>query len=408
MSNFSELIKSLKSIRWYMKDFYIYGFKTRNDFPSEKRRTYDNEKRRIESWLGDLVQSYDTSRGRQVSISADCGKIYTNPLYRAYQSKSFTNNDVRLHFYILDILKDGSKLSVNEITNIICFRYSIFDIQTVRIKLDEYVNLGILYKEKFGKVNLYAVYPTMDFIYNQEFQTALKYSTMAYPFGVVGYYLLNQLDIQNDIFLMKHYYIVHSLEDTILLPLIEAINLKKSVECITFGRDKLEKTIKCIPLKIYVSTQTGRRYLIYHHIESNTFKSVRLDSIRLVKILKSVSNYNDIYNRFIEKSQYCWGISFGNLKNTNLLESITFTIRINLPKEKYILDRLYRECRNGIVKKLSNGLYSCSIKTLDSNETKNWIRSFTGRIVSFECSNSGISKEFYNDIKRMYNMYGDD
>lgn len=406
LSNYSELIKNLKNVREYMKDFYIYGFKTRNDFQEKSQRTYDNERRRIESWLGDLVKLNDTSRGRQVSISADCGHIYTNPLYRAYQSKSFTDNDILLHFYILDILKSEDSLSLDDITNRICDNYSIIlDTQIVRLKLNEYVESGIICKEKHGRAFVYSLCPQPKFIDNPDFQTALKFFSMAYPFGVVGYYILNQLGIENDIFLLKHNYIVHTLEDTILMPLIQSINEHRTVEVVNFGRDKQERTIYGIPLRIYISTQTGRRYLILFNLKYNRIKSLRLDFVRSVKVLDVISNYDEYVQTFEKNSKYCWGISFGNFKKVGNFEYIKFTIELELPKESYILNRLIRECRNGKVEKISNSLYSCTIETFDITETKNWIRSFIGRIVSIESSNKNVTNKFYEDISKMHQMY---
>lgn len=409
MSNYNELIKSLKNVREYMKDFYIYGFKTRNDFKQKSQRTYDNEKRRIESWLGDLVKFRDTSRGRQVSISTDCGQIYINPLYRAYQSKSFTDNDILLHFYILDILKSEDRLSLEDITNRICENYStILDIQIVRLKLNEYVKSGIITKEKNGRAFVYSICSQPKFVYNQDFQMALKFFSMAYPFGVVGYYILNQLEIENDMFFIKHNYIVHTLEDTILILLIQSINEHKSVEIINFGRDMQERIIQGIPLRIYVSTQTGRRYLIFFNLQHKRFNSLRLDFIRSVKILDVVSNYEEYLQTLERNSKYCWGISFGNFRKIGNVDYINFKIKIDMPNENYILNRLIRECRNGKVEKISNELYSCTIETFDITETINWIRSFIGRIVSIESSNKNVTDRFYQDISRMYKMYGSD
>ena len=50
MSGFSELIKNFGVVRDYMRDFYIYGLRTRSEFKHKSPRTYDNEKRRIENW----------------------------------------------------------------------------------------------------------------------------------------------------------------------------------------------------------------------------------------------------------------------------------------------------------------------------------------------------------------------
>ena len=106
MAGFSELIKNFDKTRDYVRDFFIYGCKVRSDFDRKSVRTYGDEKRRVESWMGDSMRYDDSVRGRSVSISVDSGHIPENPLYNAYYSKSFTDNDIRLHFLIMDILED--------------------------------------------------------------------------------------------------------------------------------------------------------------------------------------------------------------------------------------------------------------------------------------------------------------
>lgn len=45
---YSELIKNFDSVRSYMREFFVYGFRSREDFGDQKSlRSYDNEKRRI-------------------------------------------------------------------------------------------------------------------------------------------------------------------------------------------------------------------------------------------------------------------------------------------------------------------------------------------------------------------------
>ena len=53
MSSYSELIKNFERIRAYMREFYVYGFKSRDGYNQKSARSYDDERRRIESWLGD-------------------------------------------------------------------------------------------------------------------------------------------------------------------------------------------------------------------------------------------------------------------------------------------------------------------------------------------------------------------
>ena len=53
---YSELIKNFERIRDYMREFYVYGFKSRDEFTQKSARSYDDERRRVESSLGDYMR----------------------------------------------------------------------------------------------------------------------------------------------------------------------------------------------------------------------------------------------------------------------------------------------------------------------------------------------------------------
>lgn len=104
---YSELIKNFNKIRDYMRDFYVYGFKSRDDYTKKSARSYDDEKRRIESWLGDYMKFHQTADGKNVFLAA--------------------------------------------------FEHArVFDISTIRKKLNEYVKEGLLVRRKSGKTMLYS------------------------------------------------------------------------------------------------------------------------------------------------------------------------------------------------------------------------------------------------------------
>lgn len=46
---YQEPVKNFNKIREYIREFYINGFKSRQDYTIKSARSYDNEKRRIES-----------------------------------------------------------------------------------------------------------------------------------------------------------------------------------------------------------------------------------------------------------------------------------------------------------------------------------------------------------------------
>ena len=126
---FTELIKNYERIRDYMRDFYVYGFKSREEFNEKSLRSYDDERRRIESYLKDHIKFTRTQDGKNVFIEIDTRHISKNPLYKSLKSKSFTDKDITLHFIIFDILYAPTvEFSVTEIMNIIYDEYlSSFD-----------------------------------------------------------------------------------------------------------------------------------------------------------------------------------------------------------------------------------------------------------------------------------------
>ena len=107
MAEFSELVKNFAKVRSYMRDFYIYGFKVRKDYTYKSGRTYDNERRRVESWLNEWVRWDYSQQGKRIFLVLKASLTDANPLYRAWKSKSFTDNDLVLHFYLLDALANG-------------------------------------------------------------------------------------------------------------------------------------------------------------------------------------------------------------------------------------------------------------------------------------------------------------
>ena len=61
---YSELIKNFNRIRTYLRSFYVYGFRHRDEFTQKSARSYDNERRRLESWLGEYMSFGQDEEGR--------------------------------------------------------------------------------------------------------------------------------------------------------------------------------------------------------------------------------------------------------------------------------------------------------------------------------------------------------
>ena len=411
MGGFSELIKNFEKTRDYVRDFFIYGFKVRSDFNRKSARTYDDEKRRVESWLGDFLRYDDSTRGRQISISVDSGHIPENPLYKAFYSKSFTDNDIRLHFLIQDVLIGGAALSLRELVDEIDSRYGVFfDEQTVRNKLKEYVSEGLIISEKRGKTAYFSLSPDRADEYFAEFEglsDAVKFFSETGEFGIVGNSILKSAGMENDLFFMKHNYIVHTLEDAILPEILEAIEQKRTLLLYTFSaknRSKKESENLVVPMRISASVQTGRRYLVAYIPLYNRFNAFRLDYVRAVKTGAPFAEFDNIYEKYRKNEKRCFGVSFGERRETGNVTPLEITIHIG-DGEEFIINRIEREMRNGTLQKLSDGLYKLTIDAFDPVEPMHWIKTFIGRIVRLEGGNAAARGLFDNDIRRMNEMY---
>ncbi len=406
MSDYQEQIKKFDKVRDYIHSFYLYGYNTRGQFNVRSTRSYDNEKRRIESYLAEYITYTKDERGKQIAIEADCATLDTNPLYRAFKAKSFTKNDISLHFYIFDLLKEYQALSAPELMMKMDEHYTnyfnqpmLLDLSTIRKKLNEYESLGLLSSNKQGKKVVYSI--TKDTIDLNTVHDSLCFFSEVSPLGVVGNYLLDKIGKQNDVFRFKHHYIMHALESEVVLSLVQAMNQKKKIR-IDVRKNSQTSDIYGVPIKILISVQTGRRYLCLYY--NSRFRNIRLDHVKHVTLMNEVSHYEAIHLRYQQLEAFTWGSSYGDQKK---LEHLSIRLAISF-EERYIINRIENEGRHGVLTFVEEGVYQYDIDVYDTMEMLPWIRTFIGRIIQLEGTNTHVISLFYDDLNRMLAMYGGD
>ena len=262
---YSELIKNFNKIRDYMRDFYVYGFKSRDDYTKKSARSYDDEKRRIESWLGEYMKFHQTADGKNVFLSIDSRVTRHNPLYKAWKTKSFTDGDITLHFIIMDILSDGQERSLVAIVSQVdqylsAFDHArVFDVSTIRKKLNEYVKEGLLVSRKNGKMMLYRRTEELE----MPGTDVLDFFSETAPCGVIGSFLKDKTNDIADNFAFKHHYITGAMDSEVLCTILEAIHEKRNVTVEMLHRRKNRVTeSNVVPLRIMISVQSGRQYMM--------------------------------------------------------------------------------------------------------------------------------------------------
>lgn len=411
MSSYSELIKNFEKIRAYMRDFYVYGFKSRDDYQSKSARSYDDERRRIESWLGDYMSFVRTPEGKNVFISIDSRTIRHNPLYNALKAKSFTDGDITLHFIIFDILHDPSvKRTISELFAEIYEKYlfgfespMMFDESTVRKKLKEYCEAGIIVTEKEGRKVYYRRTDSTDI---SDLNDVLHYFSEVAPCGVVGSFILDKEEADTDAFTFKHHYITSAIDSGVLASLFTAMREKRAVTISNMSRHKdLPRRNRIVPLRVFISVQSGRQHLFAYLPEYNSFHSYRVDYLSNVKLEDPTPRFDELRTELDRMQGKMWGVSVKRNKwGMEYLEHVEFTVKVE-DNEEYIVKRLEREKRVGTVEKLDENTYRFFADVYDSSEMIPWIRTFICRIVKMNFSNRSVENQFKKDLEAMYLMY---
>lgn len=393
---FQELVKNFTTLRNYTREFLIYGFKSREEITLSSPRTYDNERRRLESLLHNYIES-ETLNNKKIYRLVLPANQADNPLHILWQTKSFTRNDIFLHFVILDILTQESALTVNEIVQAIDDYLSLFDDDylidslTIRNKLNEYADLEILRRQKQGKQWLYIINKKTELTTKQI--RAIQFYKEIAPSGVIGELLLQRYDAPPSPFCFKHKYDSQTLDSEILLFLLQAIKQRKRVKLIKTNGVEINLT----PLKIYSSSESGRQYLAGRH--SGRLYSLRLDYLESGKILGPAENYAQGLAKLNEAEATTWNCSFASRK------PVTYTILLHLP-EHYLYKRLLREKRQGIVEQVGENLYQFSIDLVDPKGIEPWLRTWIGRIVQINSTNRTWENQFWTDIESLNKLYG--
>ena len=456
---YSELVKNFEKIREYMREFYVYGFKSRGEYNQKSARSYDDERRRIESWLGEYMRFAETADGRNYFISVDSRAISENPFYKAWKTKSFTDGDITLHFAIFDVLWSPEiKLTLAELTDEIDSLLSSgfdFDESTLRKKLKEYADEGIIVIEKRGRQVIYSRAHDVDI---SGLRDVLDFFSEVAPCGVIGSFLCDKLTSDrrlnsdkmpdgsqsNDnilpggsqssdniipissqsngvqltsgchsnhvnssagsVFCFKHHYITEAIDSDVMASLFDAMRKKSYVLLDNFSRrSQKSRTLRLLPLKIYISVQNGRQHLIAYN-ENSRFGSYRLDYISNVRLCEPAADFDRLRAALAKKETRMWGVMCGSDARC---ERVEFEIYVGADEE-YIVNRLEREKRCGSIEKIDNTHYRYTAEVYDSNELLPWIRTFISRITRLKCSNRAVENRFREDVKEMYHMYQGD
>lgn len=412
---YSELIKSFGGIRQYMREFYIYGFRSRGHVGSKSARSYDNERRRVESWLGDYMRFGRNAEGKNIFISIDSRSSCHNPLYSAWKAKSFTDGDITLHFILFDILDSPStELTLSEIVDRI-YGYTDnfehprnFDISTVRKKLGEYIGEGIITAEKRGRTLYYRRADDVALpLPRQGVYDAVDFFSEVAPCGVIGSFLHDKFGPHSERLSFKHHYITGALDSEILCTLFGAMREKRFVSLSRTSRFTGRKSSHTVvPLRVMISARNGRQHLMAYNPTTGRISGYRTDYIDSAEPGGVCESFDRLRAMLDGMSGNMWGVSTQS-RSGSRLERVEFTVKYE-PWQRHIHHRLEREKRCGSVEKLNGGASRFCADVYDASEMIPWVRTFIGRLSEVSFSDPKMQQMFEDDIAVMCSYYGVD
>ena len=161
MPKSSLLIRDYDNIRRILRDIYIFGCYSRDDFIEKgiSGRKYDNEQRRINAYL---PEGFLKKRRVDKKVlyycyygpnDGDKDLLASNRLAETYSNKSFTMLDITSYFFVLGILNEHPGSTLVEILDEIPQWNDdiLFTKDNLRVKLGELEECGLLRINKDGR-----------------------------------------------------------------------------------------------------------------------------------------------------------------------------------------------------------------------------------------------------------------
>lgn len=166
-------------------------------------------------------------------------------------------------------------------------------------------------------------------------------------------------------------------------------------------------TTTMIPIKLYVSVYTGRRYLMGLYKDALDLACIRLDRIEQIALERDdhgcvIRLCDDVYREAAEQfrviSAHLWGVSY--CRNKNKLVHVSFDVydtRPNAPKVK----RLAKEKRCGSVVEIAPNRAHFEADVCDGRELFPWIRTYIGYLSNLSFSDHSLTDLFWKQVREM-------
>lgn len=414
------LIRDYENIRRILRDIYIFGCFSKEDFIESKGisgRKYDKEQQRITSYLPEgFLRKRRADRKVLLYCSYQGMDGAGGHLADTYRNKTFTALDVMAYFFVQQLLNEGGELTAAEILEALPARNgrAVFTKDNLRIKLEELAEKGFIRSRREGRSVLYSLSPDIwrDFR-DEELQdicTYLEFMMNVSPLETPYYFLYRKLRLylwaergieaeDREVFRFKHNHLFNSLDNDIMLEILRAVRAERLLRIDFYGA---EGGILVVPAELIHDSIYGRQYLYCLEAEGGKARVVRLDRIRRAAAGEEQTEaQREAARRSAGYSDECWCTSGTEREMAEIVAEFYF----DEEKEGYILDRIRNESHGGSLRRRERGVYEFRLALRNPDEMIPWIRSFGERARVVSSGGRGTEGKLAEDWRRALEKY---
>lgn len=399
--------KKLEKVRYFIRDFYISGYKNKNMYTTEENignSTFANRTKTIDFILNNIT---DLQIGTKsvYRIMFNQSSESENPFHQVLKYKSTADSSLQRYFIIMSALNQNRVhgIKANDIQFYLdgledyCEEKDQHSI--IASDLKKLLKSGIIKKSK-TRYYINDSAKLENLLSKKSFWHMISFYSEVSQFSVIGSFIQDKLICEEcakhseSIFMYKDRFISQTLDAPIKLDILKALK----EDYLLLIQDDCHYKFICKPLCFFISYKTGREYLFYYDTEDSNYKSIRLDKISEVRKNSKKIEINTVeqINKFYWSPPYI---------KTNSNEHIDCSIKLDKNDES-AYQRLINEKRNAHIE-THGEIIKFSVNTNDIKNTLFFLKSFTGRITELICDNKSEQQGFIEDINEALALYGE-
>ena len=414
------LIRDFENIRAILRDIYIFGCFSREDFIEKQGisgRKYDKEQQRISAYLPKkFIQKRRVDKKVLLYCSYNSMDSRHNYLADTYRNKTFTALDVMAFFFVQQLLSVTDEMTASQILDALPLvnESVVFTKDNLRIKLEELVEKGFITVSKRGRTVFYRLSDDIWSVFEDDelidICTYLQFMKNISPIEMPYYFVYNKLALylqverklniaEYEVFSFKHNHLFNALDNDILLDILRA---KKQCILLTVALYTKQNDIRVIPGEVIHDSVYGRQYMSCYDIDSEKETIIRIDKIKRVFCGRKM---NASEKRRAAEMSSCSSKSWCTSKTEQGPEEIVIRFIFNEEKEPFILWRIINEGHGGTISKIDKDIYEFRLLVEDPDEMLPWIRSFGERAKVISSGSRKTEKKIAEDWKKALKKY---